>query len=736
MTTESSKQRNAIWSIGMYAGESPCALRPAQGSTNPVLTRDQVTDVPACFVADPFMIPVRGLWHMFFEVMNSRTGRGEIGWATSKDMLRWKYGRIVLREPFHLSYPCVFEWEGGYYMVPESHKAGGVRLYRATDFPQQWTFVGELLEGAFADTSLFRFNDAWWLFTFESTTPEDPGVLRLFSATQLAGTWLEHPRSPIVRADPRRARPAGRVLATVDRVIRYAQDCEAVYGNQVRAFEITRLTPTEYEEREVPGSPLLTPAGSGWNESGMHHVDAHALDANRWIACADGFAWEFKEEPQEADTSATPVAALKRRLRHSRAYSIASDVKASVKRHFAEAALIPIRLNPVGTPRGRLLFSYVTNAFTGQVVPYAHTGYWESRRMAETFADLGYAVDVISAGDAGEFRPEQEYAFFVGHRHNFDRIARLLPADCVKVLHCDVAHWLFHNTAGHKRALALQERRGVTLPVLRLQEPNSAIEHADCATVLGNEFTIATYRHANKPLYRVPISTPAIYPWPEGKDFNASRKHFLWFNSNGFVHKGLDLVLEAFASMPDYQLTVCGPIGDPVEKPFERAYFDELYRMPNIHVAGWVEDGSEEFVQIAGRCIGVISASCSEGGGGSVISCMHTGLIPVVSHETSVDTQSFGFVLRDCSIESIAESVRSLAGLPEEDLRGRARAAWEYARANHTREKFAEEYRKVALTIIQTAPRRVAHAEVAARNDGEPARRTSGQLIHSDRFSR
>jgi hypothetical protein len=46
------------------------------------------------------------------------------------------------------------------------------------------------------------------------------------------------------------------------------------------------------------------------------------------------------------------------------------------------------------------------------------------------------------------------------------------------------------------------------------------------------------------------------------------------------VHKGLDLVLEAFADMPEYHLTVCGPIQK--EQDFERAYYRELYQVPNI----------------------------------------------------------------------------------------------------------------------------------------------------------
>jgi hypothetical protein len=32
---------------------------------------------------------------------------------------------------------------------------------------------------------------------------------------------------------------------------------------------------------------VLVPDGSGWNASGMHHVDAHQVGES-WLACVDG----------------------------------------------------------------------------------------------------------------------------------------------------------------------------------------------------------------------------------------------------------------------------------------------------------------------------------------------------------------------------------------------------------------------------------------------------------------
>lgn len=275
-----------VWSIGIYSGPSPTHLAPAGGAANPVLTAADVTDVPALFVADPFMVRHEHGWCMFFEVLNAGTGKGEIGLATSRDGLAWRYEGIVLREAYHLSYPYVFLSDGAYYMVPETHQARSVRLYKAVRFPDHWTIVTSLLEGeVFSDSSLVHFGGRWWLFT--ETSPEFKfDTLRLYYADSLLGPWREHARSPIVR-DPTRARPGGRFLALGGRLIRCAQDCTPFYGTRIRILEVTDLSSTIYRERELPGG--LRPSGRGWNAWGMHHVDAHRVADGQWLACVDGW---------------------------------------------------------------------------------------------------------------------------------------------------------------------------------------------------------------------------------------------------------------------------------------------------------------------------------------------------------------------------------------------------------------------------------------------------------------
>ncbi len=278
-----------LWSIGIYVGSSPAAFWRPENVFNPVLTRERVSDVSAVFVADPFMVPSDNTWYMFFEVMNWRSDKGEIGLATSKDALSWNYQRIVLAEDFHMSYPYVFDWMGDYYMIPETCAVRSIRLYKALDFPMRWGNVCDMVRGRhFSDPSIVRFADRWWLFT-ETSAAEKHDTLRLYYADDLRGPWLEHPRSPIVRGNPRIARPAGRVLLTNRAMIRYAQNCHPAYGTDVRALEVTELTTTAYSERELGGNPVLEPGGAGWNASGMHHIDAHPTQTGGWIACVDGW---------------------------------------------------------------------------------------------------------------------------------------------------------------------------------------------------------------------------------------------------------------------------------------------------------------------------------------------------------------------------------------------------------------------------------------------------------------
>ncbi|HZS12637.1 MAG TPA: hypothetical protein VFA38_10330, partial [Nitrospirales bacterium] len=352
-----------------------------------------------------------------------------------------------------------------------------------------------------------------------------------------------------------------------------------------------------------------------------------------------------------------------------------------------------------------MLLSYIVDPFLdpSKLVATNHTNYWEAVKIAESYLNLGFRVDVVAFGNR-TFVPEKPYDVVIDSRHNLERWTPLVGPDCVRVFHIDTSHILFHNAAESQRLLALQQRRAVTLQPHRFERPNLGIEHADCATLLGNEATERTFRYAGKPMYRLPVPSAYRWPWPKDKDWAACRRRYLFLASAGMVHKGLDLVLEAFAARPEFELFVCAPV-DPrplglhyrtaqphnvspdtnrfayagamyEEQDFRRAYARELYETPNIHTVGWVDVASPQFLDLVSSCAGIIHPSCSEGASTAVVTGMHAALIPILTYESGIDTGEFGFTLDPVSVEHLGDAVARLAALSPSLVEKRARAAW------------------------------------------------------------
>jgi hypothetical protein len=273
-----------VWSIGIYTGSSPFQLSEPGNVKNPVLIPADVTDFPVNIVAHPFMIIEGSRYYLFFTAKNDLSGEvSGIGLAESNNGTDWHYRRIVLKEPFVLSYPYVFKYKNNYYMIPEAHTEKFVRLYRAMEFPYRWTYEKDLLTGdTFISASVVEHAGMWWMFVGRLGNE----TLRLFYSSDLKAQWKEHPLSPIVAKDPNIARPGGRALVIDGKLYRIGQDCDPTYGYQALAFPITDISPTTY--REEAGVPLVKATSRGWNADAMHHVDLHQLGKNKWIAAVDG----------------------------------------------------------------------------------------------------------------------------------------------------------------------------------------------------------------------------------------------------------------------------------------------------------------------------------------------------------------------------------------------------------------------------------------------------------------
>lgn len=359
----------------------------------------------------------------------------------------------------------------------------------------------------------------------------------------------------------------------------------------------------------------------------------------------------------------------------------------------------PVILRPHGKERGSVSISYITWPLCdGWDSPKArgHTNAFEVVAIAEAWRDLGFRVEACNYNERS-YQPPEDCVVAIDLHSNLERWEDKLPPECVKILHATGCHWRIHNKAELDRIAALQRRRGILLQPRRQVAPSRAAEIAEQITVLGNEYTIETYAYFGKPITRIPISSAYEFEWPKDKDFEEAKRRFLWLGSYGMVHKGLDLVLEAFAGMPDLHLTVCGR---PEKEPdFFDAYKKELTQLPNITLRGWVDPASPDFKDIAATHGTIISPSACEGGGGAVIHCMHAGLLPACSPEASIDLCDFGIRIHKLGVAAVAASAQQVVSLPGGELMARARSAYDHVRQYHTRETFSAAYRAFAAGV-------------------------------------
>lgn len=251
--------RKDIWRIGAVRAPLQAILRAGlEGHAIHWLADSP----PLCFLADPFGLWRDGVLHVFAEAYDYRTRRGVIEVLSFDTALGLRERRQVVAEPWHLSYPYVFEHEGETYMLPEAFRSGHATVYRAVSFPHRWEPAHRImLDHAPIDATPLFHDGLWWLFYTPATTrAAKVGALHVAYAPRLGGPWTPHPRNP-VRLDPSSSRPGGTPIVVDGVPVLPMQDCRRTYGGAVRPLTIEKLTPAEFAARA--GDVVAPPDGDG-----------------------------------------------------------------------------------------------------------------------------------------------------------------------------------------------------------------------------------------------------------------------------------------------------------------------------------------------------------------------------------------------------------------------------------------------------------------------------------------
>lgn len=204
------------------------------------------------FYADPFLVEKDGKTFLFLEDFRFNEGRAVISYCELQADGSPGEPVEVLRRPYHLSYPFIFEDGGEMYMIPETKANRTVELYRATDFPAVWNLEAVLLSNVYAvDATIHKVGNRFWMFAGVSNGRySNCDELGLFFADSPTGPWTPHPCNPVL-SDVRRSRPAGALFYDGHRLIRPSQDCSKAYGGALVFSEVLALSETAYDERPI-----------------------------------------------------------------------------------------------------------------------------------------------------------------------------------------------------------------------------------------------------------------------------------------------------------------------------------------------------------------------------------------------------------------------------------------------------------------------------------------------------
>lgn len=372
-----------------------------------------------------------------------------------------------------------------------------------------------------------------------------------------------------------------------------------------------------------------------------------------------------------------------------------------------------IRRRPL-SPRRRALLSYIKKPFHYPDQNHIHPSYQRARIIAEVLDEFGFELDILDF--TSDYRVGyRDYDLILGFGQPLFNSFKG-PFAGARVYLATGADPNFSNRAEAKRLRSLRDRRDVMLRPRRTvsHEWGVSVTLSDLIICLGNQWSMDTYRCYNPQTACLPVTY--CYHWPAdsvAREKQQASRQFIWFGGCGAVHKGLDLVLEAMDLVGDgYVLHVCGPIS--AESDFISFYSQQLYRRPDVNYHGLVDIRSAEFVRLMELCAFVVLPSCSEGGGSSVYTCMHYGLIPVVSSESSVETLDFGIVVDAATPASVARAMQQAYQLGPGELQRRSWAAQEYCRKCQSVEQFREALKNTIASVLSSKSA-VDRGEVMAR---------------------
>lgn len=345
----------------------------------------------------------------------------------------------------------------------------------------------------------------------------------------------------------------------------------------------------------------------------------------------------------------------------------------------------------------RILVCYLDFAHIEFVIDHGtkHTNYLEFIQMIKILIEMDFRIDICRFDDIESIRSSVclQYDYILGMGAAF-REAAILHNAAIKILYMTENPYEISYCKEKERIDYFFERHRVKMKFTRTgiyyKKGDEAL--AEVIICLGDD---KFYNLENKNIYRVSPTGLRNFKFVNSKVHRFCNK-FLVFGAEGFIHKGIDILIEIFNKHPDWTLHLCG---SNIKADSKKCYYT---LGENIIEHGFVCVDSDEFMNLAETCTFVILLSCSEAAPTGVLTCMRHGMIPIVLNDLGMEIYNkYCFVLNDFHIDYCEQEINKIMQLGECELKKMSDAIFEFANKEFSLEQYTRRMKDCMKTVLK-----------------------------------
>jgi hypothetical protein len=223
------------------------------------------------FRADPFFYGEK----VIYEHLDRWRGRADIRLASLDGTVE----KVIFKQPYHLSYPCIFSHDGNTYLIPEAAESGRLQVLQLNAEGKVKTVSS--IDQAIVDPTVFYKDGKFWLAGTDKVLGASR-ALCFWYADSMHGPWQAHVKNP-VKVDAESSRPAGQWFELDGELYRPAQDCSEGYGKAIMINRVQLLDENDFAEQSV----FKLEADDTQYPDGLHTLNIHngkiLVDGKRYL---------------------------------------------------------------------------------------------------------------------------------------------------------------------------------------------------------------------------------------------------------------------------------------------------------------------------------------------------------------------------------------------------------------------------------------------------------------------